>query len=162
MRYQKTEAGQQAFKQRTPLMSARQRAAFLLFDGQRPLEVVLSSTAGLGVTPADILDLVEKEFLQAPVAQAGASAAPATENPTPSAPTPANDKHRAAELYQRAYPVATRITADLGLRGFRLNLAVEAASGYHELVALLPAIAKSAPAEAVRELAKALGVPPPP
>jgi hypothetical protein len=154
LRYLKTEAGQQAFKQRSPLMSARQRAAFLLFDGQRPLEVVLSSTIGLGVTQADVLDLVEKEFLQAPVAQAGASAAPATEPMPPSGDTD-------VDRYKKAYPVAIRITAALGLRGFRLNLAVEGAGGYDDLVALLPAIAKSAPAAAVNELAQALGVPPP-
>lgn len=136
-------------------MSARQRAAFLLFDGQRPLEEVLSSTVGLGLTQADILDLVEKEFLQAPVAQAGTSAAPATE--TTNTPSGESDVDR----YKKAYPIAIRITAALGLRGFRLNLAVEGAGGYHDLVALLPAIAKSAPAAAVKELSQALGVPPP-
>lgn len=118
----------------------------------------MSSTAGLGVTQTDILDLVEKEFLQAPVAQAGASAAPApapaTENKTPSGESD-------VDRYKKAYPIAIRITAALGLRGFRLNLAVEGAGGYDDLVALLPAIAKSAPAAAVKELAQALGVPPP-
>ncbi|MFP8777659.1 hypothetical protein [Hydrogenophaga sp. RWCD_12] len=117
---------------------------------------MLSSTVGLGVTQADILDLVEKEFLQAPVAQAGASAAPApaTENKTPSGESD-------VDRYKKAYPIAIRITAALGLRGFRLNLAVEGAGGYDDLVALLPAIAKSAPSAAVKELAQALGVPPP-
>lgn len=139
-------------------MSARQRAAFLLFDGQRPLEEVLSSTAGLGVTQADILDLVEKEFLQAPVAQAGASAAPA---PAPATENNPPSEESDVDRYKKAYPIAIRITAALGLRGFRLNLAVEGAGGYDDLVALLPAIAKSAPSAAVKELAQALGVPPP-
>lgn len=146
-------------------MSARQRAAFLLFDGQRPLDEVLSSTVGLGVTQADILDLVEKEFLQSPVAQAGTSAVPATEKtdrPDPAgSDVPAPDPGLAAERYQKAYPLATSITAAMGLRGFRLNLAVEAAHGYDGLLALLPQIAKSAPAAEVKKLAQALGVPPP-
>jgi len=34
------------------------------------------------------------------------------------------------ERYAEAYPIATQLTADLGLRGFRLNLAVEAALDY--------------------------------
>lgn len=135
-------------------MSARQRAAFLLFDGQRPLEEVLSSTVGLGVTQADVLDLVEKEFLQAPVAQASASVAPAPEPQTPSGESD-------VDRYKKAYPIAISITAALGLRGFRLNLAVEGAGGYDDLLALLPAIAKAAPAAGVKELAQALGVPPP-
>jgi len=37
-------------------------------------------------------------------------------------------------------PIATKLTAGLGLRGFRLNLAVEAAQGYEGLLALLPKI----------------------
>lgn len=160
MRYQKTEAGQQAFKQRTPLMSARQRAAFILFDGQRPLDVVLSSTVGLGMTREDILDLVEKEFLQASVAQASTSAVPANERSLrPPAVEPPSE--RAVDRYRLAYPLATSITAALGLRGFRLNLAVEAAQGYDDLVALLPLIAKSVPPNEGKKLAQALGVPPP-
>lgn len=109
---------------------------------------------GLGVTQADVLDLVEKEFLQAPVAQASASAAPAPEPQTPSGESD-------VDRYKKAYPIAIRITAALGLRGFRLNLAVEGAGGYDDLLALLPAIAKAAPAAGVKELAQALGVPPP-
>ena len=62
------------------------------------------------------------------------------------------------QLYQQAYPVATRITAQLGLRGFRLNLAVEAASGYDDLVALLPKIAIAAGDKAAAELRRALGL----
>lgn len=147
-------------------MSARQRAAYLLFDGHRPLDEVLSSTVGLGVTQADVLDLVEKEFLQIPVAQAGTSAVPATEKSSrqdaPAKPdTAAADPGLAAERYQRAYPLATSITAAMGLRGFRLNLAVEAAHGYDGLLALLPQIAKSAPPAEIKKLAQALGVPPP-
>ena len=44
------------------------------------------------------------------------------------------------ERYQAAYPVATELTASLGLRGFRLNLAVEAAGSFADLAALAPKI----------------------
>jgi hypothetical protein len=42
------------------------------------------------------------------------------------------------ERYQAAYPIAIQLTAGLGLRGFRLNLAVESARGYADLAALAP------------------------
>jgi hypothetical protein len=44
------------------------------------------------------------------------------------------------QRYMEAVRMATQLTAGLGLRGFRLNLAVEAATGYDGLVALLPKI----------------------
>ena len=49
MKYSKTEAGQQAFKQRSPLFSARQRSTFILFDGNKTLAQVLAAAAGMGV-----------------------------------------------------------------------------------------------------------------
>ena len=163
MRYQKTEAGQLAFKQRSNALSARQRSAFLLFDGQRPLQEVLTATAGLGIQEADILDLVEKGFLQVPVAHAGTSAAPATPSLTTAQPAVGKTDAPAAthaELYQKAWPIATRLTASLGLRGFRLNLQVEAARGYDDLVALTPAIEKAIGTDAARELKRALQIEP--
>ena len=173
MIYQKTEAGQTAFKTRSVELSSRQRSAFLLFDGKRTLAEVLKATTGLGITAPDIDDLVTKGLL-APLTGAGtalppvvavADTVPATMNagPVPAAAAP-SDAHAPAEQltptqrYQRAYPVATRITAQLGLRGFKLNLAVEAASGYDDLVALLPKIAISAGDKAAAELKRALGL----
>jgi hypothetical protein len=44
----------------------------------------------------------------------------------------------------------------LGLRGFRLNLAVESAGGYEELLALLPRIKEAAGANACAELERTL------
>ena len=46
MKYSKTEAGQQAFKQRSPTISARQRSMFILFDGQRTAAEVLALISG--------------------------------------------------------------------------------------------------------------------
>ena len=37
----------------------------------------------------------------------------------------------------RPIPIATQLTAALGLRGFRLNLAVEGATSYEQLAAQL-------------------------
>jgi hypothetical protein len=160
--YQKTEAGQNAFKTRSVELSSRQRSAFLLFDGKRTLNDVLKATSGLGITSDDINDLVAKGFL----APFSASEPTAAVDTVPAAMeevlTSQGDASAARlsnmQLYQLAYPVATRITAQLGLRGFRLNLAVEAASGYDDLVALLPKIAIAAGDKAAAELRRALGL----
>ncbi len=158
MRYAKTPAGQQAFKERSPLLSARQRAAFLMFDGTKPVDAILQAVSGLGVTAADIEHLVAQGFLE-PVAGAAKepakpAAAPATSpSPAPSAPTDMRDAlmpalatqaadgpRTPAQRYQEAYPLAVKLVSGLGLRGFRLNLAVEAAGSYEELLTLFPKI----------------------
>jgi hypothetical protein len=53
-------------------------------------------------------------------------------------------------------PIATKLTASLGLRGFRLNLAVERASGFDELLALLPKIQDVVGRDACSPLEQAL------
>lgn len=160
--YQKTEAGQTAFKTRSAELSSRQRSAFLLFDGKRTLAEVLKATLGLGIGVPDIEDLVVKGLLVAPAGAATpvvdtVPAAVEAEPASTAAHAPA-DELPPMQRYQRAYPVATRITAQLGLRGFKLNLAVEAASGYDDLVTLLPKIAIAAGDKAAAELKRALGL----
>ncbi|GEM_PF-290880 len=132
MRYLKTEAGQQAFKARSALLSARQRSAFILFDGVKSNSQVLAATAALGITQGNIDYLVQQGFL--------ATAADSAADP-PALPVSTRSPQ---ERYSAAMPIATKVTASLGLRGFRLNLAVEAASGYDDLLALLPRIQDAA------------------
>lgn len=148
MTYFKTETGQQAFKERSPLLSARQRSAFILFDGVKTLAQVLGATAGLGITQTDIDHMEARGFLAAAVPT------PADE-PLP-AVAPAIGSRTPQERYVAAYPLATQLTASLGLRGFRLNLAVEAASGHVELLALLPRIQDAVGPEACAALEQAL------
>ncbi len=159
MRYLKTEAGQQAFKARSGLFSARQRSAFILFDGVKSIAQVLAATAGLGITQGDIDQMVQHGFLEAgaddvaPVIAVALIAAGAT----PDVPeTPATSDRSPQERYKDAMPLATKVTAGLGLLGFRLNLAVEAASGYDELLALLPKIKAAAGEKACVALERAL------
>lgn len=146
MKYSKTEVGQQAFKERSAQMSAKQRSAFILFDGAKTLEQVLAATAGLGVTQADIDHMLAQGFIAAPQPAAAPSAAAAM---------PAGGR-TPAQRYAEAYPLATKLTASLGLRGFKLNLAVEAASGYEELIGLLPKLREAVGAPACEELERAL------
>jgi hypothetical protein len=66
-------------------------------------------------------------------------------------------KHRTPqERYAEAYPIATRLTASLGLRGFRLNLAVEGALNYEQLLEVAPKIRDAVGADKFAPLDSAL------
>lgn len=161
----KTAEGQLAFKERHADLSQRLRSAFLLFDGSRSLAQVLEATSALGVSKEDILALVSKGWLAARETSAAgktelreASAeAPVGDPAAVPALAPANAAPEGLRLrYQKAYPVAVSITGALGLKGFRLNLAVEAAMGYEQLVELAPRIREAAGDKAYGPLRKAL------
>lgn len=150
MRYAKTGAGQQAFKDRSVSLSPRQRSAFILFDGQRSAAEVLASTSGLGVTQADIEHLLAHGML-APLE--GAAAAPPGAPLAAAATSPAASSDLTPqERYRMGYPLATQLTASLGLRGLRLNLAVEAAGSYEKLLELFPRIQEAVGAGKCRAL----------
>ena len=158
MIYLKTELGQTALQNRSFALTPRQRSAFIMFDGRRSGEDVIKATHGLGVTTADIDYLVQRGLLKAaPGAQTSVPepvvpAAPATPLPmADAAPTQDEQAH-----YSKAYPIATRLTAGLGLRGFRLNLAVEAAGDLAKLKELAPRIKDAVGADKFRELEVAL------
>lgn len=132
MRLIKTLAGQQALKERKGKLTLRQRSAFILFDGKRSVAEVLAATAPMGITPQDVQSMLDQGLLEP---------APGSEPPAqPPAAPPADSGRSDQERYQAAYLIATEITGGLGLRGFRLNLSVEGASGFDGLVALAPKI----------------------
>ncbi len=139
MIFVKTAAGQQAFKERHGVLTLRQRSAFILFDGKRTLEQVLAATATLGIGWDDVRGMVDAGLLELADTAPAAKAAKA---PTRAdAMAAATDSQRSpSERYQAGYLVATELTAALGLRGFRLHLAVEGATGYESLAALAPKI----------------------
>ena len=157
MQYSKTEAGQQAFKQRSALMSARQRSVFILCDGQKTAEQIVAATASLGVTPADVEHLVAQGFLVT-VPESHVASEPVLTDVVAVAPVLADEpsKRTLQERYSDAKPIATRLTAALGLRGFRLNLAVEAAAGFEDLLMLYPKIEEAVGRAAAQELERAL------
>jgi hypothetical protein len=156
----KTQAGQDAMKDRHGGLTSRQRSAFILFDGKRTLGEVLAATAAMGITQDDVQAMIEQGLL-APVGggvlPAAAVAAPAAAPAAAAAEGGSGETARPSQQrYKDAYPVATAMTAALGLRGFRLNLAVESASSFEDLAALAPKI-KEAVGEAKYEpLRKAL------
>lgn len=166
MRYKKTELGQTALQNRSVALTPRQRSAFIMFDGKRTLDEVIKATAGLGVTAEDVQHLVTTgllaEFIEpqtpadatgwasetAPTPLSSVVPAPAVKN---GLPTQADQAH-----YSRAYPIATRLTAGLGLRGFRLNLAVEGAGDLAKLKELAPKIREAVGLVKFKELEDAL------
>ena len=158
----KTPEGQLAFKERHADLSQRLRSAFLLFDGRRSLMQVLEATSALGVNKDDILALVGKGWLATRESSAAADAAAQAHASSLSKSSSASlaaadvDPGSAQRRYQRAYPIAVSITGALGLKGFRLNLAVEAAMGYEQLAALAPRIRDAAGDKAYTSLHRAL------
>jgi hypothetical protein len=167
MRLIKTETGQLAFKERSPFFSGCQRSLFILFDGQKSVKQVLAATSGLGATPADVEHLIAHGFLEnaaatlAPADVPGAvpvtapMALTAAIAPAPG-PDPAAVGKSAQERYAEGKVLATRLTASLGLRGFMLNLSVESAAGYDDLLKLFPKIQAAVGEKAARELERAL------
>ena len=165
--YSKTVQGQVAFQSRSIPMLPRQRAAFILFDGKRDVAEVLKATAGIGVTPDDVSQLVYLGLLTPPSSSVTAAPAAAVAPIMEAAATPQTeaalsftaDDHTtqsAQAHYLKAYPIATRLTAGLGLRGFRLNLAVEAANDLDKLKELAPKIRDAVGSEKFLELENAL------
>lgn len=138
----KTEKGQNAFKTRSSELSSRQRSAFIMCDGKRSMADVLSATGGLGVIQEDLEHMLREGMLVFVGEEALALAAAQPVKALDSAPqqTQPLTVSTSQERYQNAYPVATKLTAALGLRGFRLNLAVEAAGSYEALLELAPKI----------------------
>lgn len=154
MRLTKTEVGKKAISDRSIALSPRQRSALIIFNGERSLDDVLTMLVGLGFTKADVdhmLSLGLLEEVSKPVAL------------NSNAPTKVAEAlggfvelNEAQSRYKLAYPLATQLTASLGFRGFRLNLAVEAAGSYSQLVQLFPKIKEAAGAEKSLALENAL------
>ncbi|MDB5872169.1 MAG: hypothetical protein JWQ07_1611 [Ramlibacter sp.] len=150
----KTEAGHRVMKDRSVALTPRQRSAFILFDGKRTLDQVLAATAITGVTRDDIDKLIELGLLSDAAPQETAAEEAAAQA---HAAAVEHHKHRTPqERYAEAYPIATRLTAALGLRGFRLNLAVEAAGSYEQLLEVAPKIREAVGPEKYAPLDNAL------
>ncbi|GKT24357.1 hypothetical protein AVHM3334_14530 [Acidovorax sp. SUPP3334] len=142
------------------MLTSRQRSAFILFDGKRTLAQVLSATAAMGIAVDDVRAMVGQGLLALPdgtvpdLSNAAAYGLPAAGEGA--AGLVANSGPSPTERYKAAYPIATEITASLGLRGFRLNLAVEGAQSFEDLVELAPKIRELVGDEKYRRLDRAL------
>lgn len=137
----KTQAGQEALKDRQAGLTSRQRTAFILFDGKRTTANVLAATAAMGITQDDVQTMLAQGLL-APAAGQPAAAQAAGAIGAMSALELSDEVSGRSDMerYQAAYPIATELTSGLGLRGFRLNLALEGAGSFDDLAALAPKI----------------------
>ncbi len=173
MKYKKTELGKKLFQERNITLSFSQRSAFILFDGEKDDSVIFKALAATGLNAADIKHLVDAGLIEmsdgfkssdfrssdfkasvpfAASVPAGTSKAVEPASKPAAAPPVVSEQER----YQRAYPIATKLTSGLGLRGFRLNFALESAAGYKDLMALAPKIRDAVGDEKFAELARAL------
>ena len=182
MIYTKTERGRTALQSRSSILAARHRPAFIMFDGRRGVDEVLKAASGFGFTMADVEKMLGLGLIEPALDQTGGRAdSTLSQYPTSSpsqfeastlpsswsasvnvgsqnakllpAGTPSLD---AQGHFLKARPIATRLTANLGLRGFRLNLAVESAADLAELKELAPRIKDAVGGEKFRELEIAL------
>jgi len=140
----KTAAGQQVLKDRSVALTPRQRAALVVIDGKRTVAEVAQCS---GVTREDVARLLELALVTDAALETAAPAGAVP--PVAAGPTP-------RERYAAAYPIASQLTASLGLRGVRLNLAVEGATSYEDLLALAPKIREAVGKEKAEPLEAAL------
>lgn len=146
----KTDLGLRVIQDKSISLTPRQRAALILVDGKRSLAELQAAMAAAGIAQSELdrlfeLDLVHDAKPEVTAAQRAAEEA-----------AQRHKKRSAKERYAEAYPIATKLTASLGLRGFRLNLAVEATGSYEDLLALAPRIREAVGDERFARLDDAL------
>ena len=153
----KTPAGQETLKDRQGGLTSRQRTAFILFDGKRTTAEVLAATAAMGIIQDDVQSMVAQGLLAPVAAQAAAPVSARAGGALPSLELSDEVSGRSdMERYQAAYPIATELTSAMGLRGFRLNLALEGAGSFSDLAALAPKIREAVGDAKFARLEKAL------
>ncbi len=108
----------------------------------------MAATVGLGVTQADVDAMVGLGFLTLFSSETAVT--------MPAELTAASSGRSEQDRYKDAKPLATQLTASLGLRGFMLNLSVESAAGYTDLIKLFPKIQEAVGVKAAQQLERAL------
>jgi hypothetical protein len=135
----KTEAGRLEMQSRALVKERAQRNLLLVIDGIKTEEMLLQGLAGISMTDFEALQSLG---LIAPVAGSGnvrlgrpaGAPAPAAE-PAPAATAPA-EPAAPLDYAQFTATLTQMISAELGLRGFVLTLAVEKAGTIEELRAV--------------------------
>ena len=163
MIYKKTELGLQAFKERSKNLSAKQRSALIVIDGKKDVTQLYALLSAVGVSSEDINQLIELAYIEEVPGSDGD--VQTTQNFAPAedraiATSVANSEPLTElvkqERFQKAYPIAGKLTSGLGLRGFRLNMAVEGTGNYLDLLEIAPKIRDAVGDAKYAELHKAL------
>jgi hypothetical protein len=147
MIYAKTPAGQHAFTTRAPTLTSKLRIAYLMVDGARHRTDILTATAGMGVSKDDLDRLITLGYIETQAT----TALPVVEGRRADF-----SPEQQVVIFMAAVKQATALTANMGLRGFRLNLAVESAQNLEELEALLPQMMAALGSDAVAPLQRLL------
>jgi hypothetical protein len=139
MIYEKTQQGVEAFHQKPSPLNPKLRSILIMIDGKKSSSDLLAVLAAIGGTEEHLAELISLGLIRAVQEQTTSSARVtpkivSTSNTTSEMSSAAGltDQQR----YEKAYPIATKLTSGLGLRGFRLNLSVEGAGNIHDLMAL--------------------------
>ena len=155
MIYKKTELGKSVLQDHSLGLTRHQRSVFIMFDGKRSTDEVVLAMGVLGVTTDDVNHLLALRLLEVSSSVSSTQLAPQS-HPVSARSLAGAPNLSAQEHYLKLYPIATRLTAGLGLRGFRLNQAVEAAADVIKLQELAPKIKEAVGPEKFKELESAL------
>ncbi|MBV8634985.1 MAG: hypothetical protein JO002_10880, partial [Burkholderiaceae bacterium] len=144
--FDKTPKGQEEIATRKHGLPSRLRSLLVLVDGKTNVEGLVKKVTGLGLNEESIAELLEQEFI-AP--HEGATPAPSTAIPAAApvaAPAPAASPAPAATpaglpegqtQFEALYQFYTStINANLGLRGFALQMKVERCASIDDFRAL--------------------------
>ena len=64
MIYKKTAKGHQVLKDRSVLLSPKQRVAFILFDGATPLHQIMATLSSMDLSQSDINRLIDDGLIE--------------------------------------------------------------------------------------------------
>jgi len=163
--YDKTAKGREEIATRCYHLAPRLRTLLVMVDGRRAEDELLRNVAGLGLNAASMAELVEQGYIRLTTSYGGMS----EPEPAPTvmseavlsqaeaqAPSPSQ-----REQFQSLYDFYNKtIKANIGLRGFTLQLKVEKAASLDELRALrrpyLEAVLKAKGRVIAAELAEQL------
>ena len=128
-----------------------------MVDGKRSSADLLAVLSGIGANQDQLQQLEELGLIQGRVELATSPASKAGTSLGGAAQDMGAQNYSDQDRYQLAYPIATRLTSGLGLRGFRLNLSVEGASNIADLLALAGKIREAVGDEKYADLKRILG-----
>jgi hypothetical protein len=145
--YDKTAKGREEIATRCYQLAPRLRTLLVMVDGRRAEDELLRNVAGLGLNAASMAELVEQGYIRLTTSYATMSE---PEPAPPPAPAPVHAPEAAlphaeaeppapsqAEQFRSLYDFYNKtIKANIGLRGFTLQLKVEKAASVDELRAL--------------------------
>jgi hypothetical protein len=129
----------QAFQQRPSQLNPKLRSILIMIDGKKSSTELLAVLTAIGGTQEHLDELIGLGLTRVVKEQV------VTTTSTSSKQVGLSDMVDAVQgtaglsdqqRYEKAYPIATKLTSSLGLRGFRLNLSVEGAGNINDLMLL--------------------------